>query len=150
MPHWMKSNHKKRKADPIILCVFFSSHHLQSQRHQVSQLSPAARTVTTNQMFVISNSVKDTLPRADVDERYVSFLYAFHAKQLVLFKIILESYWLCTETNEESSQPAWLWEQLHPSAAQPLHSKFLIMTLMCVWNLRPCLAQKDYSFKDSG
>lgn len=56
-------------------------------------------------MFVITNLVKDTLPRADIDERHVSFLYAFHAKQLVFVKIILESYWLCTETNEETSQP---------------------------------------------
>lgn len=55
-------------------------------------LSPAARIATINQMFVITNLVKDTLPRADVDERHVNFLYAFHAKQLVLFKIILESY----------------------------------------------------------
>lgn len=39
MPHRMKSNHKKSKADPIILCVFSPSRHLHPCRHSVSQPS---------------------------------------------------------------------------------------------------------------
>lgn len=149
MPHQMKSNHKKSKAEPIILCVFSSSCHLHPWRQVYLNSAQLQEQLPLTRWDVITILVKDTLPRADVDERHVKFPCAFHAKQLVLFKIILESCLLCTETNEETSQPVWLWEQQHPSAAQPFHSKFLT-TLMCVWNLRPCLAQRDYSFKDSG
>lgn len=145
---WSQTINKGR-ADHITLCLFSFCIHLHPRTHHVSQLSPAARTVTSHQMFVITNLAKDTTSRAEL-VKDVSFPYAFHAKYLMLLKIILESHWLCTETNEEASQPVWLWEQWHPNTAQPFCSKFLIVAWMCVWNLRPWLAQKGYSFKDSG
>lgn len=94
-------------ADHTILYLFSSSIHLHARAHHVFQLSPAARTITSHQMFVITNLAKDTASRAEL-MKDVSFPYILYAKYLVLLKITLESHWLCTETNKEASQPVWL------------------------------------------
>lgn len=77
---WSQTMNKSR-TDHTILHVFSSSLHLHSRTHCVSQLSPAARTDTSHKMFMITNSVKDTMSRAEL-MKDMSFTSIFHANSL--------------------------------------------------------------------
>lgn len=86
LAEWSKTVNKSR-ADHTILCLFSSSLPLHPRTHHVSQLSPAARTVTSHQMFVITNSVRDTTSRAELMKDMWAFFMHFMQNSLGCLKL---------------------------------------------------------------